>query len=217
MATSPWQPISYCSQLIRELNPKKVLDVGLGSTARWGSLIREFTDVWNSRVYKNTWKVRLDGVEIYKPNILPIHKYLYTNIYLGDIRKIINNLVNYDLILLGDVIEHLSEEDAIVLLKQCLKKAKYVLVNTPLGELKNFPQDAIYGNPFEKHLHLFRASEFIWSREWVPVRMKLYSFGDTRSKNYGTFLLVRSDSRYHLVRRILTSLSIGSVRDGFGD
>ncbi len=211
MATSPWQPITYCCNLIRELGPKSVLDVGLGSTARWGSLIREFTDVWDLRVYKNSWKVRLDGVEAYRANILPIHKYLYTNIYFGDIRTVIDKLGKYDLILLGDVVEHLNKEDAQILIEKCLKRAKHVLINTPLGDLEDFPQNEIYGNPFEKHLHIFRASDFIFSNKWIPVRQKLYSFGHTRIKNYGTFLLVKKDSKYHLIRRILTSLSIGGI------
>lgn len=44
MGTSNWQHISDCIEIIRDINPKTILDVGTGF-GRWGILSREFLEV----------------------------------------------------------------------------------------------------------------------------------------------------------------------------
>lgn len=191
MATSNWQNISYCCDIIYRVNPRSVLDIGLGSSARWGVLIREFGEIWYGNIYPKDWKIKLHGIEIFKKNILKIHHELYNKIYNRDATIQISELGNYDLIILGDVIEHLEKEKAIKLLVECCKKSSFVMVNTPIGTLDEWEQGELYGNPSETHKYIFSADEFLLSKNWKIVKYKL--FKDYINRKHGTFLIT---SRY---------------------
>ena len=80
MDTSNWQNISFCINAIRRIQPTKILDVGVGF-GKWGILCREFIEVWNGRTHSMNWKLQIDGVEIFAPNIEEYHKFFYSNIF----------------------------------------------------------------------------------------------------------------------------------------
>lgn len=45
MPTSTWKNISTFIEIIRSVQPRSFLDIGIGF-GRWGLLVREYTDVW---------------------------------------------------------------------------------------------------------------------------------------------------------------------------
>jgi hypothetical protein len=55
----------------------------------------------------------------------------------------------YDLVILGDILEHMSESDAINLWDKISKQAKYAIISIPII---HYHQDAINGNPYEVHV-----------------------------------------------------------------
>lgn len=55
----------------------------------------------------------------------------------------------YDIVFLGDILEHMSKYDAITLLEHCVSVGQIVIVSIPLG---HYPQDEFEGNPYEKHV-----------------------------------------------------------------
>ena len=55
----------------------------------------------------------------------------------------------YDLVMFGDVLEHMTKEDAIALWKKISKQAKYALISIPIT---HFHQPMVNGNPYEKHI-----------------------------------------------------------------
>ncbi len=90
------------------------------------------------------------GVEVWKPYIDEYElDNLYDNIINEDIRSIQKDLSEYDLIFAGDVIEHMSKDDAVKLVKTLSKKSKILIVSIPLGY---HPQGEHNNNPFEIHV-----------------------------------------------------------------
>lgn len=107
----------------------KILDVG-ACDGKWRDYLPEYT---------------MDAVEVWTPSAEAIKdKY----------RTVINeNIVGlkykkYDLIIFGDIIEHLSVEDAQSVLKYAEGKCKDLIVAVPFL----YPQGELYGNPYERHI-----------------------------------------------------------------
>ena len=81
---------------IREINPKSVLDIGVGF-GTMGALVREHTDIRHGRYWKKQWKVIIHGIEIYEKYKNPIWDFAYNKVIIGDAYKVIDNVDNYDL------------------------------------------------------------------------------------------------------------------------
>ena len=158
MGTSNWQNISYNIDLVKRLDPKSILDIGIGF-GRWGILFREFLEIWGERNYTGKWNRQIDGVEGFPGYIKDYHKYFYDNIFIEEALSFMRKLdTNYDLINCGDVIEHFEKRDGIELIELALEKGKNVLINIPIGS--NWEQDAINNNEFERHRSQWSISDF---------------------------------------------------------
>jgi hypothetical protein len=182
MGSSNWQHIPYMVELFRIIEPKKILDIGVGF-GRWGIVAREFLDVWYGKVHPSDWSLIIDGIEAFEANIQDYQKHFYTNIFLGDAKEKIYDLDDdYDLIIFGDVLEHFTKEDGENLLKISLKKSRYVIVAVPIGE--NWEQDEMYGNIYERHLASWYVDEF---KSFHCTQGKL--FRDFIDRPHGVFLL----------------------------
>lgn len=187
MGTSNWQNISYCCELIYRLQPQRILDIGVGSLGRWATLAREFSDVWGGRVLQNQWMCTVDGVEAFADQIGPLHRALYDHVFVGDAFDVIDRLDHYDLVIMGDVLEHFEPERAVDMLKKCLTRSAHTLIVTPLGEGEEWQQDEMYGNPWEEHRSLFSVSDFLHDDRWFVVKSKV--FRDYIERPFGVFLL----------------------------
>lgn len=110
----------------------KVLDVGAGCGTYW-YLLHDY--------YKT-----IDAVEVFKPNIENYKlKDKYHKIYNIDIKNL--KYDNYDIIIFGDVIEHLEINEAQEVLKYAYNHCKEMIVAVPY-ELE---QDEVGGNTYEIH------------------------------------------------------------------
>ncbi len=147
--------------LVRQLKPRSILDIGVGF-GKWGHLFREYTDILESendpaRYQKKNWRVRIDGIEGHFSYLTEMHRYIYDEIHLGDAGALIKTLGKYDLIFLGDIIEHFEKEAGITLLRDAIARAeKAVIVSTPKYETG---QENVCGNEFERHRSLWSAQE----------------------------------------------------------
>jgi hypothetical protein len=148
--------------LVRQLKPRSILDVGVGF-GKWGHLFREYTDILEAendatRYEKRNWKVRIEGIEGHAPYLTEMHRYIYDQIHVGDARSLIKTLGRYDLIFLGDVIEHFEKENGLSLLRDAIARAhKAVIVSTPKYDTG---QQNLCGNELERHRSLWSAAEF---------------------------------------------------------
>ena len=91
--------------------------------------------------------LKMDAIEIFVPNVV-IHDLpnKYNQVAIGDIKDF--NYDWYDLIIFGDVIEHMTVEDAQQVLAYAWPRCKDLIVAVPF----EYEQDAIYGNEHERHL-----------------------------------------------------------------
>ena len=152
MPTSrPYHLTWLCNKII-ELQPKSILDIGVGFGSK-GMLFREYTDVWSGNMFEH--KARIDGVEIFDKYLGKLQKEIYDNIYVGNIVDIVDTLGEYDLIYMGDVLEHLERFAGEELINKLKKKTKHLIIVTPA---KVSHQGDVYGNTNESHVS-----------QWYPV------------------------------------------------
>jgi len=118
-----------------------VLDVGCGS----GTYHNRYANNW-LKGYK--WV----GVEVWEPYV---DKFKLAEKYDTLIIKDISNFWKdhnggiFDICFFGDVLEHMSKEDAVWNVEQALKYADNVIISIPCGY---YPQDEFEGNPYERHV-----------------------------------------------------------------
>ena len=156
MPTSNPYAITPIVTYVISLKPSSILDIGPGF-GKYGVLFREYLDVWYWRHKPGQWRVRIDCIEACESYITPVHKHVYDNIYVEDVRYVdFSQLPDYDLICMINVIECMLKEEGKRVLEECLRKArKAVLVSTP---------DEWYGprherNPYESRLSFWPSSE----------------------------------------------------------
>lgn len=115
---------------VRRNFPKnsRILDVG-ACDGKWKRLLPEYA---------------MDAVEAWEPHCENI-KSMYGQVFCKDVAKL--NYDPYDLIIFGDVIEHMTISDAQKVLKYAFGKCKDMIVAVPYL----YPQGEIGGNPWEVH------------------------------------------------------------------
>lgn len=128
--------------------PSRILDVGFG-WGKYGLLAREYL---NGKVDLE----RLDGIEVWKPYIGPIQRAIYDNIYEIDVRNFVPE-INYDLVLMVDVIEHMDKSDGLEVFNKLRSITKYIIVSTPMGFSY---QGEEFNNPYEVHRSGWMPNEF---------------------------------------------------------
>lgn len=116
---------------VRETFPPEstVLDVGACDGA-WRRLLPEYA--------------AMDAVEIFGMNIPKLKG--YRQVYHADVRELRYDW--YDLIIFGDVIEHMSPADARAVLEYARPRCRDMIVAVPFL----YVQGEIYGNPWEIHV-----------------------------------------------------------------
>lgn len=147
--------------------PKTVLDVGAGQGI-YLNYILAITDPGD---------VIVDAVEVWEPYVEMFNlKERYNKVIIDDVRNLDN--FNYDFVIFGDVLEHMSEEDAIAVWNKAKSQARNAFIAIPTI---HFPQDEMSGNPYEKHV----------VEDWNVDRVIEKFEGITSFKNYsgtGAFL-----------------------------
>jgi len=153
-------------------NVSTVLDLGCGA----GTYIKLFKE--DSEILKkSTWT----GIEVWKPYI---EKYnlseRYNSIINEDIRNLnFQNLGNFDLCFIGDVLEHVTKDQSIEIVNNVLNFCNYVIISIPIG---HWPQDEIENNPFEIHV----------KDDWSDLEVKEsfpFIIGSAIDKKIGVYLL----------------------------
>lgn len=108
------------------------LDVG-ACDGKWHDLLGDY--------------LTMDAVEIWEPNI-DCHglRNKYNHVYASDIDGL--QYGRYDLIIFGDVIEHMDTDKAQRVLSYAYERCRDMVIGVPF----RYYQEAIYGNPYERHI-----------------------------------------------------------------
>ncbi|HEY7102297.1 MAG TPA: class I SAM-dependent methyltransferase [Mycobacteriales bacterium] len=136
---------AWISHLVARLRPATVLDVGPGQ-GTYSDLLRGCTP-------GASWSC----VEIFAPYVemFDLHS-KYDHVYVADIRRF-SWPGNFDVVILGDVLEHMVLSDALAAWAAVRAHARHVVLSIPIVE---YPQGVHYGNEHEVHLE-------VWDHETV--------------------------------------------------
>ncbi len=143
-----------------KINPERVLDVGFG-TGKWGFLIREKFELRECKK-KEQFKMIIDCIDIDGRWVNPIHRYIYNDIIIHDIRTY--DTLDYDLIIVCDILEHLTKEEGMELVDKLLMCCNYLIISCPFGSISTISQksESILNEfPNERHKSEWVHTDFI--------------------------------------------------------
>ncbi|MFF9175969.1 class I SAM-dependent methyltransferase [Streptomyces sp. NPDC014793] len=154
MPTSIAEGKDWSLERFKRHQPKTVCDVGPGE-GTYAKLFRphepDEPGVW--------WT----AVEIHKPYINRFKlkstktRKMYDEIHVEDARESEEHLFHRDLVIFGDVLEHVERDDAVALLQKAEAAGAWnILVSLPIVEA---PQGEVDGNPHEAHVHHWDADD----------------------------------------------------------
>ncbi|MGW9245745.1 class I SAM-dependent methyltransferase [Streptomyces badius] len=152
MPTSDTEGKDWSLERFKRHLPNTVTDVGPGE-GTYAKLFRP--------VHEGVWWT---AVEIFRPYVRKFglrnttkRTGMYDEIHVEDIRESEDHLLYRDLVIFGDVLEHLPREDAVALLERAVAAGAWnLLVSVPIVESV---QGEVDGNPHEAHLHQWDADD----------------------------------------------------------
>jgi SAM-dependent methyltransferase len=137
MGTSHPESRGWVVRKIRQGRVMSILDVGAGSGT--------YSDALKRNGYTRAY---IDAVEVWQPYIEEFNLHSkYRNVYQEDIRNW--NDFNYDLVIFGDILEHMSKEEAVEVWNKVSGSAKYAVIAIPII---HYHQGEVNGNPYERHV-----------------------------------------------------------------
>lgn len=157
-------PKAWSLDRIVELAPTDILDVGPGA-GLWGHALR-----------RRLPAAQLDAIEAHGPYVERFQLgATYDQVFVGDVRmwdwggtdyiQVAESAApigagtpkwTWDLVILGDVLEHMTQEEARAVVDQALVHTDAVLVVVPVGE---WPQGESEGNPLEAHVATWSTND----------------------------------------------------------
>jgi predicted TPR repeat methyltransferase len=157
---------------------KTVVDIGPGS-GTYVKLIKEDAQC----CVNATWI----GIEIWKPYIEEFNlESRYNQILNQDVRTVDWTVLNPDVVIAGDVLEHMTKEDAVALVDRILQVSDMLIVSIPI---RHMPQDEhAYPNPHEEHV------KDDWSHEEVMATWGKYvkdSYRKSQKSKLGVYWMSR--------------------------
>ena len=125
----------YVKNIVGRVKHDRMLDVGAGS----GTYAKLFP--------KSEWT----GIEVWETYINQFNlNDLYKDIIVGDVRSFrFPTLGKFDVAIAGDVLEHMTADEAVFVVNNLRAIADTVIVSIPIG---HHPQGEFEGNPYETHV-----------------------------------------------------------------
>jgi SAM-dependent methyltransferase len=137
----PSDGIEIIKFMIVRNNANSILDIGCGG-GKWGRELKGKVSI-------------LDGVEVWQPYIVQFDlEQLYNHVYNCDIRDF-NFEKEYDIAILGDVLEHLPYDDALKVVEKLKNNVREIYLIIPI----NVCIQQVPGRPFESHLYQWSDKE----------------------------------------------------------
>jgi len=152
----PWSVIENVPPIANEiqwLNPKRMIDLGVG-LGLYGVIARQLLDGIYGRFSPAEWTAEIVGVEAFEAYRNPCWA-SYSCVNIGNFTE--EMFVNWDLVLMGDSLEHLEPEHGERFLEQLITHNKHVILSVPNGPCA---QGAAHGNEYEIHRATFHPDSF---------------------------------------------------------
>jgi phospholipid N-methyltransferase len=125
-----------------EASIDRVIDIGAGS-GTYVKLVRHEYNICKDSLWT--------AIEAWEPYISEFKlNSLYDQVINVDARTLNwEDLGKFSVAVAGDVLEHMTKQEAIQLVEQILENCKVLIISIPIVYM---PQDEINGNPFEIHV-----------------------------------------------------------------
>lgn len=139
--------------------PATILDVGVGCGT--------YLDLLGPILPLARWI----GVEIWEPYVARFDLAArYDELIVADVRDL-DPLPAADLIILGDVVEHMAHADALKLWDRARAAARRaVILSLPIVE---YPQGEVDGNPYEAHVHTWTDRDVVADLPGIVASFRL--------------------------------------------
>lgn len=154
MASSYKEGKNITAGWLTQIKPETALDIGPGCGTYW-ALCNGLYGKWLGEDFPD-YKGKpplMVAIEAYYPYIEKFKlNDKYNQVIVSDARYFDFGGYSdkqFDVAFLGDVLEHMTKTEALLLFGSVRRVAKNVIVSLPIV---NFPQGAILGNPFEVHV-----------------------------------------------------------------
>jgi hypothetical protein len=151
MPTSDAEGKDWSLDWFRYHLPNTVTDVGPGE-GTYAKLFRP--------VHEGVWWT---CIEVHGPYVKRFRlkstktRKMYDELHVMDVREAPDHLFYRDLVIFGDVLEHVERDDAVALLQRAEAAGAWnILVSLPIVDS---PQGEVDGNPHEAHLHQWDADD----------------------------------------------------------
>lgn len=153
---------------------RTVLDIGAGA-GKWGRLLGGVAE-------------RIDAVEVWRGYVerysLPE---LYRHVFLVDMRDFVIPPMPYDVVIFGDVLEHVPRAASIAVVERFRASGSRLFLTVPISLC---PQGAVNGNPHEAHVDQWTHDELL-AQGWLPLHRGL---NDDGSAVIGTYQMAKEGS-----------------------
>ena len=161
------------NKIAGRFNVSNVLDIGCGE----GTYINN---------YKSIFSADWTGVEVWEPYIEKYNlKSKYNTIINKDIRKVnFKKLGKFDIVFAGDVLEHMTKEESVKIVKSVLAESKCLFISIPIVHM---PQGEYEGNPYEEHV------KDDWSHQEVLETFGSYIVHSTCDEEIGVYILSKNE------------------------
>ncbi len=199
MASSFPDQIPVVVHLLQKLQPSTLLDVGKG-LGKYGFLAHEYAGLRldqapdPSKTVAAQSRLQTDAVEVERTFLWPHLSHFYRRVYVGKIEELYPTLPRYDVVLMADVIEHLTKEDGARIVSHFLKQGSRVVISTP----KRFFEQHLYNSPYEEHIShwpprdLARLAPFVDYQNVGAGRIFLLSPIEQRIRGFGNRPIARA-------------------------
>ena len=207
--------LSLALDHVVRLHPRRVLDLGVGF-GKWGFLLREAFDYIDGRIDREEWTVTIDGIDAHRYDS-PLLEWVYDNVRIVNALDVVDELAGYDVVVIGDVIEHFEKRQGILLLDRLLRQNRNVVLTTPLEFFEQRREE----NPYEEHKSHWTLDDFAgWVFDYdvaggFQIVVALAGRGatepqlaDARASRiaYGIPLLARRGAAARVVKQLLRPL-----------
>lgn len=178
----------------------RILDVGAGA-GKFRNLLYDYQ--------------AMHAVEVWRPTVERYNlKKRYGRVYTSDIRQL-DMFGFYELVIFGDVLEHLSVEEAQAVLARCTAAGCSMLVAVPYG----YEQGEVDGNPYEEHKQPDLTHERFMERYpgfRVLVRDELYGIYIRSGDEENTWLKQPTQERIEVTREDLQQHHVAIATPVYG-
>lgn len=156
-------------------------------------------------------KARFVAVEIWAPYIKEFGlAEIYDEVHIADARVFnYRHLNSGGIAVLGDVLEHMTQDEAQRVVLALLERCDMVMLSIPIG---HWPQDEYMGNPWEAHVASYGPGDV---RRVFPYNVAEITFNISDSAGIGVFVLSQNLGLQALISTCFTE-SIDLVKANSG-